>query len=99
MKNNHDTSTIETNTVNNQTNYTTNKLMTLNKEQQLVFDYVFTTKENVFVHGGPGVGKSHTINTIVEFYPSEKIKIVASTGINTINRLSKNPFGFMFRHK
>ena len=78
-----DYSSMANNIVHNQIDSMPNQLtlkLTLNKEQQIVFDYVFNTTDNVFVHGGPGVGKTHTINTISALYPSGKIKIVASTG-------------------
>ena len=58
----------------------------LNEEQQLVFDKVTTTNENVFLTGSPGTGKSYTLKKIIGHfkYISKNVGITSTTGCSAI---------------
>lgn len=61
------------------------KEIALNPEQQWVLDRILSTKENVFVTGGAGVGKSVVLKELVKQLNGNNIDVVAPTMSAAVN--------------
>jgi len=58
----------------------------LNEEQTKAFNIATKSKENIFLTGSPGTGKSHTLKKIISHYKDENriIGITSTTGCSAI---------------
>jgi ATP-dependent DNA helicase PIF1 len=79
--------------------------LTLSAEQQAVFDAIETTRENIFVTGRAGTGKSTLLNHL-SWNTSKQIVICAPTGVaalnvggQTIHSLFRLPIGVIADHE
>ncbi|PRY68017.1 PIF1-like helicase [Glaciihabitans tibetensis] len=79
--------------------------LTLSAEQQAVFDAIETTRENIFVTGRAGTGKSTLLNHL-SWNTSKQIVICAPTGVaalnvggQTIHSLFRLPIGVIADHQ
>jgi len=78
--------------------------LTLSAEQQAVFDAIETTKDNIFVTGRAGTGKSTLLNHL-SWRTSKQVVICAPTGVaalnvggQTIHSLFRLPIGVIADH-
>ncbi|MCU1405265.1 MAG: helicase [Glaciihabitans sp.] len=78
--------------------------LTLSAEQQAVFDAIETTRENIFVTGRAGTGKSTLLNHL-SWNTSKQVVICAPTGVaalnvggQTIHSLFRLPIGVIADH-
>lgn len=79
--------------------------LTLSPEQAAVFDAIETTRENIFVTGRAGTGKSTLLNHL-SWNTSKQVVICAPTGVaalnvggQTIHSLFRLPIGVIADHK
>jgi ATP-dependent DNA helicase PIF1 len=79
--------------------------LTLSAEQQAVFDAIETTRENIFVTGRAGTGKSTLLNHL-SWNTSKQVVICAPTGVaalnvggQTIHSLFRLPIGVIADHE
>jgi hypothetical protein len=79
--------------------------LTLSAEQQAVFDAIETTRDNIFVTGRAGTGKSTLLNHL-SWKTSKQIVICAPTGVaalnvggQTIHSLFRLPIGVIADHE
>jgi len=56
----------------------------LSKKQQLALKF-FNQRQNLFISGGAGSGKSHLLHFIKRYYSQFALEITASTGVSAIN--------------
>ncbi len=79
--------------------------LTLSAEQAAVFDAIETTRENIFITGRAGTGKSTLLNHL-SWHTSKQVVICAPTGVaalnvggQTIHSLFRLPIGVVADHE
>ena len=77
------------------------QLVTLSEEQQRLYEYIENSKNNIFVTGRAGTGKSTLLSYLIE-HSEKRIAVCAPTGVAalnvggvTIHSLFGFPFGIL----
>ena len=60
------------------------QLVTLSEEQQRLYEYIENSKNNIFVTGRAGTGKSTLLSYLIE-HSEKRIAVCAPTGVAALN--------------